>query len=128
MAKSIRDNKKKRGRPKTTGTGILIGVRMLDPELSALDAWARSQDDAPSRPEVIRRLLKTVLANRTGVPTSPHSKKKTAAKASDMAGSAIDQLGDKSAPPDEQAKRKRRLLKGPSEFREMRDDLPKRKR
>jgi hypothetical protein len=37
----------------------------------------------------------------------------------------IDWLGDKSAPPEEQAKRKRRLVKGPSEFREMRDDLPK---
>jgi hypothetical protein len=37
----------------------------------------------------------------------------------------IDRLADKSASPEEQAKRKRRLMKGPPEFREMRDDLPK---
>jgi hypothetical protein len=43
-----------------------------------------------------------------------------------MASSTIDELGDKSDPSHEQAKR--RLIKGPSEFREMRDNLPKRKR
>jgi len=48
--------------------------------------------------------------------------------ASEMAGSTIDQLGDKSASDEQQAKRKRRLLTGPSEFRDMRDDLPRRKR
>jgi len=42
-----------------------------------------------------------------------------------MAGKMIDQLADKSASPEEQAKRKRRLMKGPPEFREMRGDLPK---
>ena len=97
---------------------------MLRPELHALDAWARSQDDAPSRPEAIRRLLKATLANTAGA-MSP--RKRTAVKASEMAGSTLDRLGDKSAPADEQARRKRRLVKGPSEFREMRDDLGKRK-
>jgi len=48
--------------------------------------------------------------------------------ASEMGGSMVDQLGDKAAPSREQAKRKRRLVKGPSEFRDMRDDLPKGKR
>src|SRR5215212_8198901 len=45
-----------------------------------------------------------------------------------MAGSTLDQLAEKSAAPDQQAKRKRRLVKGPSEFRAMRDDSPKRRR
>ena len=40
---------------------------------------------------------------------------------------AIDRLVDKSAAPAEQAKRKRRLIKGPPEFRAMRADLPKAK-
>ena len=38
-----------------------------------------------------------------------------------MAGCTLDRFTDKSAPAEEQAKRKRRLLKGPSEFREMRE-------
>ena len=46
-------------------------------------------------------------------------------KAADMAGRKIDQLGDKSAPDEVRAQRKRRLIKGPSEFREMRGQSPK---
>jgi hypothetical protein len=53
--------------------------------------------------------------------------KKAASKASKMAAQEIDRLGDQSAAPTEREKRKRRLLKGPAEFRELRDDLPKRK-
>jgi len=50
----------------------------------------------------------------------PGSRAKRAAKAADMAGRKIDQLDDKSAPDEVRAQRKRRLIKGPSEFREMR--------
>jgi hypothetical protein len=42
-----------------------------------------------------------------------------------MAGQAIDKVSDESATDDERASRKRRLLKGPKEFRDMRGDLPK---
>jgi hypothetical protein len=100
-------------------------VRVQPDLLNKLDIWCAIQDDAPSRPEAIRRLLEGALAN-TPPKTAPGAQR-TAAKASELAGSTIDRLGDKSAPPHEQAKRKRRLVKGPSEFREMRDDLPKRK-
>jgi hypothetical protein len=51
--------------------------------------------------------------------------KTAAAKASRLAGQMIDILDDDSAPPDVRAKRKRRLLKGPPEFRDIRSDLPK---
>jgi transcriptional regulator with XRE-family HTH domain len=50
---------------------------------------------------------------------------KVSKKSSEMASEAIDRLGDKSAPVEEQARRKRRLIKGPSEFREMRGQKPK---
>jgi hypothetical protein len=43
-------------------------------------------------------------------------------KAADMAGDIIDQHTDLSASPDEQERRKRRLLKGPAEFRGLRRD------
>jgi hypothetical protein len=42
-----------------------------------------------------------------------------------MAGHEIDHLGDHAATGEERAKRKRRLIKGPQEFRDMRGDLPK---
>jgi hypothetical protein len=44
-----------------------------------------------------------------------------------MAGSAIDAMTDATAHADDQASRKRRLLKGPEEFREARVDRPKAK-
>jgi hypothetical protein len=42
-----------------------------------------------------------------------------------MAAKQLDQLADKSAAAEEQANRKRRLLKGPEEFRGVRVDRSK---
>jgi hypothetical protein len=62
MAKSIRDIAKKiRGRPKTTGLGTGILVRLQPEPLEALDNWAAGQDGQPSRPEAIRRLVELGL-------------------------------------------------------------------
>jgi hypothetical protein len=57
----------------------------------------------------------------------PPPAEKAIAKAAEMAGEQLDHLGDRSATHDQRASRKRRLLKGPKEFRDMRSDLPKRK-
>jgi hypothetical protein len=59
MSKSIRViTKKRRGRPVTTGKGTLIGVRLLDEPLAALDGWiARQKDSDLTRPEAIRQLV-----------------------------------------------------------------------
>ncbi len=63
MAKSIGViTKKKRGRPVTTGKGTLIGVRILDEPLAALDAWVLKQKEPElTRPEAIRRLVELGL-------------------------------------------------------------------
>jgi hypothetical protein len=45
-------------------------------------------------------------------------------KAAEMAGHEIDRLGDPAATSEERAQRKRRLIKGPQEFRAVRGDLP----
>jgi hypothetical protein len=45
-----------------------------------------------------------------------------------MADSAAEAVVDKSMPPEEQQRRKRALIKGPKEFRDIREDLPKLKR
>ncbi len=54
------------------------------------------------------------------------SRKRSQRKAAEMAGREIDRLADQAATSEEQARRKRRLIKGPREFRDMRGDLPKR--
>jgi hypothetical protein len=45
-----------------------------------------------------------------------------------MAGHAVDRLSDASATDEERQTRKRRLLKGPKEFRDIRDKRAKPKR
>lgn len=61
MAKSIRGTKKRRGRPKTTGSGVQIGMRWQQSTLDEVDAWSARQDDAPGRAEAIRRLVELGL-------------------------------------------------------------------
>lgn len=48
-------------------------------------------------------------------------------RAREMAGNTIDDMSDTAANPDDQASRKRRLLKGPEEFRGVRVDRAKSK-
>ncbi len=43
--------------------GALVGVRLQLDEFTAIDEWLNKQDDQPSRPEAIRRLLKKGLAS-----------------------------------------------------------------
>lgn len=52
--------KKRRG-PAPTGKGTLIGVRLQPDQLGKVDAWRQDQDDKPSRPEAIRRLVEKSL-------------------------------------------------------------------
>jgi hypothetical protein len=126
MVRSIsRTGKRGRGRPRVNPTSIHLSLSPV--QLEEVDNWIARQNDMPSRPEAIRRLLAMALGNTTETSASRGSKR-MAAKASEMALSTLARLGDTSAAPDEQAKRKRRLLKGPSEFRKMRDDLPRPKR
>ena len=47
---------RKRG-PKPTGKGTPIQVRLQPDQLSKVDAWRDAQDDKPTRPEAIRRLV-----------------------------------------------------------------------
>lgn len=39
----------------------MVGVRLQPDQLAALDRWIEAQDDKPSRPEAIRRILETAL-------------------------------------------------------------------
>ena len=61
MAKSIPATKKPRGRPKTTGPGIQVGMRWQLPELAKIDTWAANQGGI-GRTTAIRRLVEQGLA------------------------------------------------------------------
>ena len=62
MRKSIRvTNKKKRGRPPTTGKGTQIGERWHEHELAAIDAWIAENAETMTRAQAIRRLVELGL-------------------------------------------------------------------
>jgi hypothetical protein len=110
---------KRRG-PLPTGKGEPVQVRLQPGPMAALDAWITSQSEVMSRPEAIRRLVEQALAHHA----PPRARPKAASdKASAMARHELDRAPtDDTARPEEQERRKRRLLKGPPEFREMRSD------
>src|SRR6267142_4344167 len=120
MGKSISVNANKRGRPVTTGTGTIVGVRMLDRPLAALDAWISKQKEPElTRPEAIRRLVELGLT----VKSAARPNAKAAARAAELAAKAIDEHADMSAPSTERESRKNRLLKGPSVFWDVRKGM-----
>jgi hypothetical protein len=121
MAKSIKARPKKRGRP-ATGKDPLYGVRIPDELMADIQAWATP--DHLTRSEAIRRLVElglTVKAEQRPSAENRFTRRGKATKASDMAGRTIDRLSNESAPTEEKARRKRRLIEGPAEFRDMRD-------
>jgi len=125
MTKSIRvTTKKKRGRPATTGRGTQVGERWHPTELAAIDAWiASSPDKNITRAHAIRRLV--ALGLRVKTPAQPIGKPGRRLRAQELATKAIEKIIDPAAPPEERALRRRRLTKGPTEFREARVDQPK---
>jgi Arc/MetJ-type ribon-helix-helix transcriptional regulator len=110
--------KRKPGRP-ATGRDPGRTIRLSDELVAKIDRWAVVQTDPPSRSEAIRRLVETGLSHAPQRGRLSHGAR---TKASTMADEVIDRIADTSAPAKEQEKRKRRLIRGPLEFREMRQD------
>lgn len=111
--------RKKRG-PPATGKGEPVVVRMQPTQLRALDHWIADQAQPfPSRPEAIRRLVELGLSVDKPQAETPA---RISARAKRLAGRAIDGLADQQASTGEQADRKRDLLGGPEEFRNVRVD------
>ena len=124
MKKSINDNRKIRGRP-PTGTAPLVGVRMTEDLQAEIKAWAKRQSDEPALATAIRRLVELGLTVRASKPKqAPQAR---ADRAKELAAQAIDKMGDSTVHPDERDERRRRLTKGPPEFRDVRVDRPKAK-
>ena len=100
-----------------------IGERWHPPEIAAIDRWIASQGEEITRGQAIRQLVELGLKVKT--PARPVSKPGRRLRAQELATKAIEKIIDPAAPPEERAQRRRRLTKGPPEFREDRVDLPK---
>jgi hypothetical protein len=99
-------------------------VRLRPAQLAALDQWITRQESARTRPEAIRHLMDLALSIRES--DRPTSKAK-AEKAAELAAHAIEKASDKSQSIEEQKARKRKLISGPSEFRDIRRDQARRR-
>jgi hypothetical protein len=115
--------KKKRGRP-ATGRDPHVTSRMPLRLIERVEAWAAAH--AIGRSEAIRRLVEQGLTVEMKAKPAQRSR---AARAAELATTAIEKMIDPAAaPPEERARRGRRLTRGPSEFLEDRVDLPKARR
>jgi hypothetical protein len=124
MKKSISVNKKSRGRPKKKGGVHPVTAVRLSPAAGAqVDKWAASQADEPTRSEAIRRLVELGLTVRATKPKQQPLAR--AVRAKELAAQAIYKMGDPAASAEERDERRRRLTKGPPEFREVRVDRGK---
>jgi hypothetical protein len=99
-------------------------VRAQDDLLAKLDGWIAKQNESDlSRPEAIRRLIEIGLTVKPKARPGAQNQKD---RAKELAAKVIDRMAD--ATDDDKAGRKRRLIKGPEEFREARVDRFKRKK
>jgi predicted transcriptional regulator len=113
--------RKRPGRP-ATGQDPVLAIRLPAALVADVDQWAGKRD--MTRSAAIRRWIENGLSERWR-PATAQERRSRRASAADMAGETIDRLADPAARRDDQAKRKRRLLKGPEEFRDLRGDQPK---
>jgi hypothetical protein len=117
MAKATNIVKRKPGRPVEIDATEFVALRLPTAQLKRIDAWAAA--NGTQRSGAIRQLVELGLAARRRGRSDPGRE-----ESAKIAGKTIDALADQSVPVEERAKRKRRLVKGPNEFREIRDDQP----
>ena len=110
--------------PRTELYPIKKMIGFADAQLIAIDKWRRRQIPIPSVSEAIRLLIDQALA---AAPSARQLSKDAKRKAAELASREIDRLGNLPADNDERARRKRRLIKGPRELREVRGDQSKAK-
>jgi len=116
MAAKVKSVVRKKRSRRSTGHHPLMTIRFSSELRVSVDAWAAKQSDKPARPEAILRLIELGLETTH----RRESLANRAAKASEMAAQAIDRLSDPSATDEERQIRKRRIIKGPNEFRDIR--------
>jgi hypothetical protein len=97
----------------------MVSSRLPPTVVATVDDWASKNDT--TRSDAIRRLVELGLTVRS----SSRPSAKAAARAAELAAKVIDRHIDSKTPTEERDVRKRRLLKGPSVFRDSRKDQAK---
>jgi len=113
---------KQKGGRSTAAVTPLIGFPADPITRAAIVKWGEKQPDRPTLSEAVRRLVEL------GLRVNPRPKQTSGArgrKAEALADRQLDRLADQTASADQQASRKRDLLKGPEEFRGARIDRVK---
>jgi hypothetical protein len=110
--------------PKPVKLATKLEVGFENDQVRLIDERRHKQADRPTRSAAVRLLVAQALA---GSLRSGRTNPKSASKATVMAAREVNRLVDPSVPAGERAKRKRRLVKGPSEFRAIRKDQAKSK-
>ena len=123
MKKPIKVDRKRRGRP-PTGRATLVSSRFPGEVVAAVEAWAVAKQT--TRSDAIRRLVEIGLKVKPTAKTVGKPGRRL--RAQELAAKAIEGMIDPDAPPEERAHRRRRLTKGPLEFREDRVDQPRAKK
>ena len=103
----------------------MVSSRIPTEIVAAVDQWAAKNET--TRSDAIKRLVElglTVNAKGRARSEDTQQREDTKLRAREMAGSEIDKIADASVSPDDQASRKRRLVKGPEEFQNIRRDRP----
>lgn len=125
MAKSVKVVPKKRGRP-ATGKDPLMGFRAAPVMRATVIKWAENQPDHPTLSEAIRRLVEIGLS-KSEPPKRPKvlsTAKQSVARARELATATLDKQSDPAASDEERKVIKRKLVEGPSVFRDARKDRP----
>jgi hypothetical protein len=123
MSMSTKTKSKKRGGP-VTGRDTVMGFRATPKLRGSIVRWAENQPDTPALSEATRRLVEIGLSVPNRQNTHAPARKE---RAKVLAAEAIDDLTPDAANAEQRTSRKRRLLAGPEEFRDVRVDLAKTK-
>jgi hypothetical protein len=99
-----------------------MGFRASPILRASIVKWAEGQPDKPTLSDAIRNLVELGLTVGAKPKQAPAER---AARAKELASKAIDTLTVGASDDDAKANRKRRLIKGPEEFRELRVDRTK---
>jgi ribosomal protein L28 len=105
-----------------TGKDPLMGFSASPAMQASIVRWAENQPDKPSLPEALRRLVELGLTVKAPRKQSQGGR---AERAKDLATRVIDSFPVHTTDVEETASRKRRLIKGPEEFRNVRVDRAK---
>ena len=85
-------------------------------------------EDHRSLTSLVEQLLTSYLRRRRALTMSRRPSKEAARAAFQLAAREVENIADKSVPAEERESRKRQLIRGPKEFRDIRSDQPKSKR